>query len=1574
MAKPWERDWGAAKVPEAVTKPTAVSKPWERKWGGTPVQVAKVAPKVEAAPDEGPGRYGAALQRGIGTLKESGAGIVTGTQAMLGDAEAAQKGFAEAKAADVAEQKVPGPKSTSFQDIQDIAGKQGIVAAAKEVPGYLGEKALESLPSTGGPLAAGIAGTAVGGPLVGLIAGIGTNIIQTYGTHIDRQIQEAKAAGELDPVKAALTAIPSGALDYVTDRFTVGLGGAAKAVAKEGALKYIAAHAVKASGGEAVTETAQQVLEREAAGLPLGDEKAMGEYKESAAAGAGLGLIGGGAGATYQAATAPKEEPAPAEAPPTIESRTADITQRAQVATDEILASEEPVVPVIESAPIPEGIPTPEGGGLPTAEAQQAHAEKNAAIREEVDRAARWGAPERSRVHKMLQSGALNTPEGIVALEDELQIPSAIKFRDTEIAKDLDAARIKLGMEPSPQAKVAPVTETPVTETPTAVPIAESPITKATPKPWERDWGGKPTVTKPVIEASPAIPEAHIEHAIKTVATIREGLARPNAPEIKTIPNMLHNAAKNMGVKVTPKTPIADVLDAVEEKIKQAQEPAAVEEAPTPEAPVPTVLEKQFPNRGAAQRAIASTKNPELSVATHEPIEVEPGKYVIAPKERATAMEAPSVAGAPPITPAPPTQPSAGIGATPPIGHSVERAIAEIRPPRTKSKLGIMGLAKRIWTNPRNAKYLAIDYIQTMTAQADARYINQLRRRLVSLGLPPTVIQKLLLEASSSQTVRDTSTAGQAVIEGTMAYNKDLSKWESVYKEGENIDAIYGSLIKINKQYNESEDQTRGLFNILMEGRRVLGMYAAADKVKAEAATMGKVDGRAYLKENKNILELPEAMNMTREEAQSKADILIERPEFSEPIKIWNKIRENVIKVMVDSGRFTLSQAENYWAVAEYVPFYRVMTIEKEEELENAFLEMSRGSAGGITKGQKLHKIKGHTKREVNDILLNMEQWMSNSFGMAIRAHKGRTLVDLAMDWMPEGTIEKVGRSSEGATRIFRNGENEFYKFEDPLMPFALNSIPTITHPAVRFIAHFTTFLRNSIVLDPIFTVAQIPQDTLEAMFSSGVKNPLMLIPEVISEFAKSLTPKLAPSRAHENLRRMGIVGERDFQAPTANNALDVGVGLSRRVPIKGFLNKSKQTMHTFSMKGDNAMRQAVYNRTMKETGDKALAAERASEIMNFRRRGASGTMDGMRQTIPFFGASMQVLNVALKTLSGTGVAPTTRKQAYKTLAATYTTYLALSFAYSWAKSDDDDYQKLDTRTKNTHLMYMGTDQPLMIPIRQSIFTLPFAIANTVWDTLLNEGTTDPVAARKGVSDAFWSVVFSTPFGVGLIKPAFEVGIDHDFFTGRDIAGKGLEDLDTAEKYTPTTSELGKLLGSTGLISPVSVDHLLRGWFGYVGSGLMTLSNIAAAEGFNVPLPAKSSVDWVREIPGMHAFIGKEISSGDLNKFYEAQKDVQGAVKTYTRLAKGDDVAGTNKSEAYEEKNQYLLDPAIKKELNSIQSQLSKIREEENIIIQTPYSELSAEEKRLELKQLALDRNEIVAEITEIRREAQGLD
>jgi len=48
----------------------------------------------------------------------------------------------------------------------------------------------------------------------------------------------------------------------------------------------------------------------------------------------------------------------------------------------------------------------------------------------------------------------------------------------------------------------------------------------------------------------------------------------------------------------------------------------------------------------------------------------------IAPKERATAMEAPSVAGAPQLRQLTDTTISR-YGATPPIGHSVERAIAK---------------------------------------------------------------------------------------------------------------------------------------------------------------------------------------------------------------------------------------------------------------------------------------------------------------------------------------------------------------------------------------------------------------------------------------------------------------------------------------------------------------------------------------------------------------------------------------------------------------------------------------------------------------------------------------------------------------------------------------------------------------------------------------------------------------------------------------------------------------------------------------------------------------------------------
>jgi hypothetical protein len=258
--------------------------------------------KPPGQPPEQPeqqGRFGAALGRGIDALKEAGQGISLGVSSALGDEEAAKEKFAAAKEADIAQQNAPGPKSTTFQDIQDKAAKEGWWEASKELPGYAAEKITESAPSTALPLLAGAAAGAISAPIA-IPVGVATAIWQQFGSMIDRQVAEKTAAGELSPEKAALAAIPAGALDFFTDKFTLGmnLGAPAKAALKEQALAKIEQSILSRVTGkvakgallEAPTEIAQTELERGQAGLSLTDEQAQAEMKES---GISAGISGG---------------------------------------------------------------------------------------------------------------------------------------------------------------------------------------------------------------------------------------------------------------------------------------------------------------------------------------------------------------------------------------------------------------------------------------------------------------------------------------------------------------------------------------------------------------------------------------------------------------------------------------------------------------------------------------------------------------------------------------------------------------------------------------------------------------------------------------------------------------------------------------------------------------------------------------------------------------------------------------------------------------------------------------------------------------------------------------------------------------------------------------------------------------------------------------------------------------------------------------------------------------------------------------------------------------------------------
>jgi hypothetical protein len=267
----------------------------------------------------------AAAVRGFEAVPESASGIGLGIKAALGMKESASKQAEDIRAQAQAE--AGKPQGVSFADLEKAYQDQGLMAAAKKVPSYITEQALQSAPSMAVPLAAGAGAAALSGPLapvVGPAVGIGTYGLQQFGNFMRRQAEEGKTGETLEPGKAFGTAAVTAPLGYFADRLTLGFGKVPeKILGQQVAAELAKRGGVRAATGatigvvaEAPTEVLEQMGERWQAGLPLKGEDAMREYKEAFFGAAAIGGVGGAAaGALRKPTVTPKEEP-PAYQPP----------------------------------------------------------------------------------------------------------------------------------------------------------------------------------------------------------------------------------------------------------------------------------------------------------------------------------------------------------------------------------------------------------------------------------------------------------------------------------------------------------------------------------------------------------------------------------------------------------------------------------------------------------------------------------------------------------------------------------------------------------------------------------------------------------------------------------------------------------------------------------------------------------------------------------------------------------------------------------------------------------------------------------------------------------------------------------------------------------------------------------------------------------------------------------------------------------------------------------------------------------------------------------------------------------
>jgi ddrB-like ParB superfamily domain/Large polyvalent protein associated domain 38 len=803
------------------------------------------------------------------------------------------------------------------------------------------------------------------------------------------------------------------------------------------------------------------------------------------------------------------------------------------------------------------------------------------------------------------------------------------------------------------------------------------------------------------------------------------------------------------------------------------------------------------------------------------------------------------------------------------------------------------------------------DKFSTKVFATDSALNNNIRRAIEASGAAIPDKIKTLLHISQSQTVHADALGNRFLMDGNLVYEKDTYKWKSV-KDKDNLIALANQLDTMAKKHGLTKEQAELIAHTAFEAKRLKSIQ--------------EYNKTAKKKDQKFV-------HLTDQQIQDGLNLFKTMPELNKIVDIWNGMRNNAGKILVDSGLWSPEEADILLSNIDYVPFYR----EDQIELNQGPKEF----ISGLQVQAKERKMTG-SQQPVHDVFDNMVRWTQYAVNRSIRNQSALSLIDASV---ASGLATKVPEPKRGmnAVKVWRDGKLEHYDMVDPLFVEAFNGLESIAIPTVKYFSKIADVLRKSVVMYPLFSVSQVPQDAFAAIFSSGLKPQYALsIPaRAVKEFVKTL---MNTSTTFDELKKYGVVGVRDYSATAARMDAEVFAGI--KAP-PGLIGQIKQKLEHISMASDNAVRQAVYEAAMAQGLDKGQALEKAFEVINFRKRGSSKMLILAGQTIPFFNAYIAAQSVAVKTITGQGISPQERGDALKTLAATTGSVMALSLLYAMMNGDDEDYLKKSATIRDRLIMIPGTGG-LSIPLRTDLFTIPKILTEHMYLLMTNNGTEDGRKFRDSMVSALGNALLSPTPVPQAVKPLLEVKVNYDFFQGKPLIGKWQEQLDTERQFNESTSELAKLLGKTGIVSPINADHLIRGMFGSVGGLFLLTTNQILHSDPNVPKPEMTFREIVTSLPGTSGFVSKEFESGYKKDFYTLRDEVDRATATFS------DIKKRSPAEAKE----FLSHPenkariAMHRSIDRIAKDLATIRTSINQISNMPESRMSAAEKEEKIRKL----------------------
>ena len=716
-----------------------------------------------------------------------------------------------------------------------------------------------------------------------------------------------------------------------------------------------------------------------------------------------------------------------------------------------------------------------------------------------------------------------------------------------------------------------------------------------------------------------------------------------------------------------------------------------------------------------------------------------------------------------------------------------------------------------------------------------------------------------------------------------------------------------------------------------------------------------------YQKQNERDKEKNESITITPEQEAAIEPGLAYAQQYPVLVEVGamiDAINKNRIDLLEQSGVYTKDMADDYRDREGYVPLFREMI----EDLGKGDQTITQYFSGFADIGRE-YGFTGSDKdtKYVLGNLLQQHFWAVSASLRNNANYEAAKQVGLHDDQNNLILSDKKPETGTAAP-VMVDGERKFVEYSDPALAIGIQGALPVYKGILKWFGLAAKWFRLGITANPVFQTYQVINDALGAAMYSGVRSPLKLGKEIIGGYVRD--QYFRDTKAIDaQMARLGIAGG------FGRTPGDIFLKAQRQLGVENMTKWQKLVDATdaFASRSDLAQRRGIFVQTLLESGgvrqadgsvaggNEILAMNRALNIINWQKRGASSSVRTMTHVIPFANAYLQGMDVLLNAMAGKGLSGTDAQTARILFLKTALALTMFNMLYSMIVAGEEEYDELDDRIKFRNYIVPGTG--FKLPVRAEISLLTKYLPEQAYQYVTKLGTTNEVDATKlfnGMSLAVRDAAMGPNLFPQLIRGSVEVATNYNFYSGRPLIGLGLSRLDTAEQYNEATSELAKLLGSTGMVAPINADHIIRSYFGTVGSTALFVIDQAANTMIGNEKPAMRLKDFPLISPLLYSAQGRD----KLNDFYELKQASDEATATVNRLMK----YNPKKAIEYRKDNARMI--GTRAQVNRLSNTLKDLRARRKLIIE---SGMDGDKKRAALTNVEKQMNNVVRSIARLR-------